>query len=95
MEHDQLYKQRHTLAHVMAAAVQHYDPNVKMAIGPVIDTGFYYDFEFSEGKAPGEDDLPNLEKTMRGILQKGFEVKQWDESKAEALELFKDQPYKT
>lgn len=94
MEHDQLYKQRHTLAHVMAAVLREHDPAVKMAIGPVIDTGFYYDFEFSEGKAPNEQDFPKLEKKMRGFLQKGFEVTQWDESKAEALERFKEQPYK-
>ena len=77
----------------MASAVSKYDPNVDMAIGPVIDDGFYYDFEFSL-TPPKESDLKNITKDMRSIINKGFEVKQWTETKDEARRRFEYQPYK-
>ncbi|MCW9054600.1 MAG: threonine--tRNA ligase [Candidatus Pacebacteria bacterium] len=85
---------RHTLAHVLAAAVLTHDPKVKIAIGPAIENGFYYDFEFSKGKIPGEGDLKSFEKEMHKILKKGFEPECQEVSVDEARELFKDQPYK-
>jgi len=83
---------RHSLAHLLAAAVQELHPDTKLTIGPAVDNGFYYDFEFS---SPISDkDLPKIEKTMRKILPhwKNFEKKEVSES--EAKEIFKDNQYK-
>ena len=87
-------KIRHSLAHVLAQAVLKYDPDVKIAIGPPTDVGFYYDFEFSKDKTPGETDLKKLEKEMRTILKKGFEPEHKDISANDAQKLFENQPYK-
>ena len=57
---------RHSLAHLLAAAVMDLYPNTKRTIGPAIDNGFYFDFEFQ--KPLSEDDLPKIEKKMRQIL---------------------------
>lgn len=59
---------RHTLAHLLARAVQEHYPHAKPTIGPSVETGFYYDFDFSGGPVPTEKDLPQLEKTMRKLL---------------------------
>ncbi|MBL7045436.1 MAG: threonine--tRNA ligase [Parcubacteria group bacterium] len=91
---EKLEQTRHSLSHVLAMAVLEYDPDVKMAIGPVIDTGFYYDFEFSVGKTPGEADLQKLEKEMKNILKRGFSPKCKEINEEEAKKLFKEQPYK-
>ena len=61
-------EKRHTLAHLLAAAVLERYPHAKTTIGPVIDNGFYYDFDFSAGEAPGEDELAAIEKSMRKLL---------------------------
>ena len=53
----QLEHKRHTLAHLLAAAVVEQYPHAKLTLGPAIDNGFYYDIDFSAGEAPGEDDL--------------------------------------
>lgn len=89
---DSMDKTRHSLAHVLAMAVKEFDPEVKLAIGPVIDNGFYYDFEFS--KDIGANDLPDIEKKMRTIVNKGFTPELNEVTKDKAKELFKDQPYK-
>lgn len=89
-----IVKIRHTLAHVLAVAVLKYDPDVKIAIGPSIDVGFYYDFEFSEGKALGEENLKKLEKEMRNVLKRGFKPECKEISIDDSRKLFKDQPYK-
>src|SRR4051812_23727957 len=60
---------RPSTAHVLAEAVQHLWPGTKVAIGPAIDDGFYYDFEFAE--PPGESDLARIEDEMRAILARG------------------------
>src|SRR3954454_15480841 len=60
---------RHSTAHVLAEAVQHLWPGTKVAIGPAIDDGFYYDFEFAE--PPSEGDLARIEEEMRAILARG------------------------
>ena len=85
---------RHSLAHVLAIAVLKHDPEVKIAIGPSTDVGFYYDFEFSKGKELGEENLKKLEKEMRNVLKRGFEPERKEVEAKEARELFKDQPYK-
>ena len=64
---DKLHNLRHSLAHLLAAAVLEMYPDTKNTIGPSIDDGFYYDFEFS---SPVSDkDLPKIEKKMREILK--------------------------
>ncbi|HPU98679.1 MAG TPA: threonine--tRNA ligase, partial [Candidatus Hydrogenedentes bacterium] len=66
---DLLYKIRHSLAHVLAEAVLQIRPNAKLAFGPPVENGFYYDFDF--GSEPvGEADLPEIENRMRKILKK-------------------------
>jgi threonyl-tRNA synthetase len=66
---------RHSMSHVLAAAVKELWPNVKFAIGPAIDDGFYYDFDFGEEKV-GEDDFKKIEKKMNHIIKqnKKFEM---------------------
>ncbi len=73
-----LYKIRHSLAHVLAQAVLEIRPQAKLGFGPPIDTGFYYDFDLKEPLSP--EDLPILEKRMRQIIKKGqvFEREELD-----------------
>ncbi|MEX0651851.1 MAG: threonine--tRNA ligase [Candidatus Paceibacterota bacterium] len=94
MTEDSIGKIRHSLAHVLALAVRKHDPEVKIAIGPSTDVGFYYDFEFSEGKGVGEENLKKLEKEMRNILKRGFTPEYKEISANAARAIFKDQPYK-
>src|SRR6188472_2326007 len=63
---EKLHNLRHSLAHLLAAAVMELYPDTKRTIGPSIDNGFYFDFEFS--KPISDTDLPRIEKTMRKIL---------------------------
>ena len=63
-----LYKIRHSLAHVLAQAVLEIRPDAKLGFGPPIDSGFYYDFDLTEPLSP--EDLPMLEKRMRQIIKK-------------------------
>jgi threonyl-tRNA synthetase len=69
-DEDALRVLRHTTAHVLAEAVQHLYPSAKIAIGPAITDGFYYDFEFPDGP-PGEADLERIDAEMRRILAAG------------------------
>ena len=85
---------RHSLAHIMAEAIIKLYPGTKIAIGPAIENGFYYDFEFPADNKLTEDAFPAVEKEMRKILAGNFDFVRKEISKAEALELFKDQPYK-
>ena len=65
-----LYKQRHSLAHILAQAVQRsLDASVKLGIGPAIDVGFYYDFIFSDGVECKEEQLKELTKMMQKITK--------------------------
>ncbi len=83
---------RHSLAHLLAAAVLRLWPETKNTIGPAVDNGFYYDFEFKEPIT--EKDLPKIEKKMRETLKdwKSFDAKEVTEK--EAREHFKGNPYK-
>ena len=63
-----LDNKRHTLAHLLAAAVLEHYPKAKATIGPAIDNGFYYDFEFPKGTQPGEQDLKKIEESMKKML---------------------------
>ncbi len=89
---EKLNNKRHTLAHLLAAAVTDLYPNAKATIGPVIDNGFYYDFEFD--KPIIEEDLKEIEKRMRKILPSWTEIVGKEIKVAEACELFKDNKYK-
>ena len=80
-------KLRHSAAHVMAQAVQELWPDVKVTIGPAIDTGFYYDFDKKEPFADG--DLHKIEKAMARIVQKNLPFTQSSMPRAKAIELFR------
>ena len=88
-------KMRHTLSHVLAAAVQELYPTTTFGIGPAIENGFYYDIDFGDVKI-SDTDLPKIEKKMRGIIARGLEMKKRTASKEEALKWAKDngQKYK-
>lgn len=99
LEKDELYKIRHSAAHVLAQAVLEFYPEAKLGIGPPIDNGFYYDFDLGQdedGKAItfSPDDLERIEKRMRQIIAGKHEFVYKEVSPEEARELFKDQPYK-
>jgi threonyl-tRNA synthetase len=87
---------RHDAAHVLATAVLELYPGVKISIGPPIDGGFYYDFDFPEGVTLSEDDLPRIEERMREHIKADEPFTREDVTVAEALERFRaeDQPYK-
>ena len=86
---------RHSCAHVMAEAIRNLYPGTKIAIGPAIDNGFYYDFDFTTGTKFTETDFPAVEKEMRKILAGNHDFIRKEVSKEEALKLFADEPYKT
>jgi threonyl-tRNA synthetase len=93
---DALRVLRHSTAHVLAEAVKHLYPSAKIAIGPAIDDGFYYDFEFPEGP-PGEADLERIEAEMRRILAAGpYPIERRLTTRDEAVARFRDEhePYK-
>jgi threonyl-tRNA synthetase len=87
---------RHDAAHVMATAVVELWPGTKVSIGPPIEDGFYYDFEFPEDVQIGPDDLPRIEERMRAHIEAAESFVRRDLPVAEALEKFRaeDQPYK-
>ena len=98
-EHDQLYKIRHSAAHVMAQAVLELYPEAKIAIGPPIDTGFYYDFDLGQdengrSRSFSPEDLEQIEKRMRQIIAGKHAFDYREVSADEARQLFADQPYK-
>jgi len=92
MPDTQLNKIRHSLSHIMAAAVQEIFSNVKFGIGPAIENGFYYDFDFKP--AISEEDLPKIEKLTKEMLKKSIAFKRKLISKTEAKKIFKNQSYK-
>ena len=84
---------RHTASHVMAEAVKRLFPDAKLAIGPSIDTGYYYDFDH----APfSREDLDNIEKEMKKIIKEGHELKRFTLPRDEAIKFMqdRDEPYK-
>ena len=83
---------RHTASHVLAQAVLRLFPDVKLAIGPAIDSGFYYDFD-KETPFTTED-LEKIEAEMKKVVKENIKLERFELPKAEALELMKDQPYK-
>ncbi|MCK4386670.1 MAG: threonine--tRNA ligase [Candidatus Pacebacteria bacterium] len=89
---EQLEKIRHSLAHLLASAVLKIDPEAKLAIGPAVENGFYYDFDLS--KKFEEKNLRKLEKEMRKLISQKLDFIKEEISKPEAKKLFTDQPYK-
>ncbi|MGD9404805.1 MAG: threonine--tRNA ligase [Anaerolineae bacterium] len=89
---EQLYKLRHSTAHVMAEAVLEMFPEGKLAFGPPIENGFYYDFDLS--RPLSIDDLAEIEKRMKEIIKGKYPFVHKDLSVDEAKELFAEQPYK-
>jgi len=88
----QLYRVRHSAAHIMAQAVLEKFPEAKIAIGPAIDEGFYYDFDLPRALTP--EDLAEIEQRMREIIKGNHPFNRRALSAEEARKIFKDQPYK-
>ncbi|MCC6300721.1 MAG: threonine--tRNA ligase [Anaerolineales bacterium] len=91
-EESNLFKIRHSAAHVMAQAVMEMFPDGKITIGPPVENGFYYDFDLPRNLTP--EDLEAIEKRMRGIVQGKHEFKKTVISAEEAKKIFANQPYK-
>ena len=92
-ENEQLSILNHSCAHLLAQAVKHLYPNAKFWVGPVISEGFYYDMDI-DGATITEEDLGKIEKEMKKISKDGKKIVRHEISKQEALEMFKDDPYK-
>ena len=90
--HDKLDRIRHSTSHVMAQAVLEMFPEGKLAIGPAIEDGFYYDFDLPRPLTP--DDLIEIESRMKAIIKGKHKFVYEELSREKALEMFKDQPYK-
>jgi len=88
----ELARMRHSAAHLMAEAVQEIFPDAKFGIGPAIENGFYYDFDLPRSLTP--EDLAAIELKMRQHRNKSEVFERKEVSKEEALEIFKDNPYK-
>ena len=82
----------HTTSHIMAQAVKRLFPDVKFAIGPSIDEGFYYDFDVE--KPFTDEDKVKIEEEMKKIIKENIEIEKFSLSKEEALKLMENQPYK-
>jgi len=89
---EKLHRLRHSAAHVMAQAVLEKFPEGKIAIGPPIEDGFYYDFDLPRALTP--DDLDEIEARMREIIAECVDFEYQEVSEEEAREFFADQPYK-
>jgi len=82
----------HTASHIMAQAVKRLYPNVKLAIGPAIENGFYYDFDSEKTFTP--DDLNRIEEEMQKIIKEDLPIERFVLSREEALKLMENEPYK-
>ena len=92
-ENEKLSKLNHSCAHVLAQAVKHLHPNAKFWVGPVISEGFYYDMDLGDITLTNEE-LAKIEKEMKKIIKDGKKIIRHELSRPEALEMFKDDPYK-
>lgn len=94
-QHDQsLEYKRHTLAHLLAAAVLEQYPHAKLTLGPAIDTGFYYDLDFAGGETPTEENLKDIQKSMKKLLNKWTEFTHEEMSAEVARTHFANNEYK-
>ena len=103
-ETERVDRMRHTLSHVMATALTGMYPGIQFGVGPAIKDGFYYDVDLSRVKTKNDEvvkisdaDQPKIEKKMRGVIARGFEMQYSEKSRAEALEWAKQngQDFKT
>ncbi|MDA3840531.1 MAG: threonine--tRNA ligase, partial [Patescibacteria group bacterium] len=85
MKNENLEKKRHSLSHVLAAAIKELYPEALFAIGPVVDNGFYYDIDFGEQKV-SEDDLKTIEKKMKHLLKTNVKMEKSEMDINEAIE---------
>ena len=92
-ENEKLNVLNHSCAHLLAQAVKHLYPNAKFWVGPVIEEGFYYDIDLGD-KTLTDEDLPKIEKEMKKCAKSDKRIYREEISKEEALERFKDDPYK-
>ncbi len=92
-EDEYLNKLNHSCAHMMAQAIKHLWPDAKFWVGPVIETGFYYDVDLGD-KVITEEDIEAISKEMKKISKDGKRIVRNEISKKEALEMFKEDPYK-
>lgn len=92
-EDEYLNKLNHSCAHMMAQAIKHLWPDAKFWVGPVVETGFYYDVDLGD-KVVTEEDIEAITKEMKKIAKDGKRIVRNEISKSEALEQFKDDPYK-
>lgn len=93
---EQLHAMRHSLAHIMASAIQHLWPNVKLGVGPVVENGFYYDVDLGDGEQLSQDDFERIEAEMQKIIKAGEPFERLEMPVGEAVEWAKKygQPYK-
>ena len=92
-EDESLNKLNHSCAHLLAQAVKHLYPDAKFWVGPVVEEGFYYDIDLGDAKIT-EEDLAKIEKEMKKCAKDAKNIIRKEISKEEALEMFKDDPYK-
>ena len=83
---------RHTASHVLAQAVKRLFPTAKLAIGPAIENGFYYDFEFE--KPVGAAEIEKIEAEMKKVIKENIKIERFELPRNEAIALMKDEPYK-
>ena len=91
-EMNELQTLRHSASHILAQAVKRLFPEVKLAIGPAIDNGFYYDFDIETPFS--REDLDKLEAEMKKIVKENLKIEYFELPREEALDLMKDEPYK-
>src|SRR6266852_160653 len=91
---EQLHAMRHSLAHIMASAIQRLWPEAKFGVGPVVENGFYYDVDNSDYKI-SRDDLPRIEKEMKKIIATDEPFERFETPIGDAIDWAKkyDQPY--
>lgn len=92
METQKIETIRHSLSHILAYAIQELYPGTKLGMGPAIENGFYYDFDFS--RAPAPQDLPRIEKKMRELMRQSISFEKKSTTKEEGRISFANQPYK-
>jgi threonyl-tRNA synthetase len=92
-EDEKLYNLNHSCAHMMAQAIKHIWPEAKFWVGPVVETGFYYDVDLGD-KVITDEDIPVIEKEMKKLAKDGKRLVRHELTKQEALDMFKDDPYK-
>ncbi len=92
-ENNELNTLNHSCAHLLAHAIKHLYPEAKFWVGPVVEEGFYYDIDLGD-KSISEEDFPIIEKEMKKISKSDKLIKRIELSKEEALDMFKNDPYK-